>query len=146
MSSNQPSDKKDQASITGAFVNTQGPMPIKPFSATGKFRQFDASITQRHAAIVKNVYSGGDIVENINKEKKHSSSIQQKTGLENKELLFINSWFNREIKSSSSYATKPVTNPIISYPKMWNTNRGRYCLFKAPCAGHYGLLRARVTY
>jgi len=56
-------------------------------------------------------------------------------------MLVVRSWLER----------RPVDAPqapatLVAFPRLWTTQRGRYCRFVAPGAGVYGLVRARPTF
>ena len=92
--------------------------------------------TAEHAAEVRAVAGGKDIVENLRKDTERPSA-----GFEAEKLQVVRSWINRRPLEPT-----PAAAAMIEYPRMWTSKRGRYCRFRAPGAGMYALLRARPTF
>ncbi len=116
----------------GAPSGLQPPKPHggqKPGGVRGKVD------TSKHAEEVRSVRRGRDIVE------QSATRAGKPPAFDRKELLVARSWFERRPLETGTLAA-----PLIRYPRMWATKRGRYCKFKAPGAGVYGLLRARSTF
>ncbi len=58
-----------------------------------------------------------------------------------RDLMVVRSWLSRR-----PLETMPAAAAMVPYPRMWTTKRGRYCRFRAPGAGVYGIVRARPTF
>ncbi len=91
--------------------------------------------TSKHAEEVRSVSKGRDIVE------APATRDGKPAAFDRKELMVARSWFERRPLETGTPAT-----PMIAFPRMWTSKRGRYCKFMAPGAGVYGLLRARPTF
>jgi hypothetical protein len=91
--------------------------------------------TEAHAQEVREVARGRDIVDGPKAQEKRPPAFDRK------ELLVVRSWLDRRPLEPTPQATA-----LVQYPRLWATKRGRYCRFKAPGAGVYGLLRARPTF
>lgn len=101
--------------------------------------------TQQHAHEVRNLLQGQDIVERNSKE---SGSTDAATGPtpndaspEKQAMMSVKNW----MKERPIDMPLPAA-PMIQFPRMWTSRRGRYCKFKAPGAGTYGLVRARPSF
>ncbi|MEO1482881.1 MAG: hypothetical protein AAFU77_12305 [Myxococcota bacterium] len=94
---------------------------------------------EAHAAEVKEVMRGKDVVE---------SAVGAGTPVERAPAAFDGAKMNvvRSWLDSRPLEPKVSATTRIPYPRNWNTRRGRYCKFKAPGAGVYGILRARPTF
>ena len=118
------------------------PPPGRKFTLS--LPQPDPTLTQQHASEVLNVSAGQDIVETETLKRSPPSARRNKPvqGKFSEEgFVEIKRWLGQQPADAPA-----PTSPMIQYPRMWSTNRGRYCKFKAPGAGTYGLLRARATF
>ncbi len=113
----------------------RGPTPPPP-------RRAAPAEIRRHAEEIRAQNAGKDTLE------KGAGAVAAPTGREAKppgfdhrELLVVRAWLKRR-----PLETAPAAAALIQYPRLWATKRGRYCKFKAPGAGVYGLLRARPTF
>ncbi len=93
--------------------------------------------TEEHAREVKAVMRGQDIVES------GASAIDEKppAAFDGSQMQVVRSWMD-----SRPLEPKTAATAMVPYPRNWNSKRGRYCKFKAPGAGVYGILRARPTF
>jgi hypothetical protein len=92
--------------------------------------------TQAHAQEVRDVLAGRNIVEHD-----PATRERQLAAFHAPEMLVVRSWMSR----------RPLEGPVaaaalVAFPRLWTTERGRYCRFVAPGAGRYGLVRARPTF
>ena len=92
--------------------------------------------TQAHANEVRSLHSGRDIVERPAQETE-----KRPAAFDRQELQVVRSWLKRRPLEPNRPASA-----MVAYPRLWTTNRGRYCRFKAPGGGNYALLRARPTF
>jgi hypothetical protein len=129
----------------------KGPLPPPPASRDGrrggtgggpggdgrgkKKKQSRHPETEAHAREIREVARGRDIVDGAAEMEKRPAPFDRK------ELMVVRSWLERRPLEPKAQATA-----LVQYPRMWTTKRGRYCKFKAPGAGIYGLLRARPTF
>ncbi|MEM6532846.1 MAG: hypothetical protein AAF654_09480 [Myxococcota bacterium] len=94
---------------------------------------------QAHAAEVKDVMRGKDVVESIVIAGEPVE--RAPAAFDGAKMNIVRSWLDsRPLEPKANATTR------IPYPRNWNTKRGRYCKFKAPGAGVYGILRARPTF
>ncbi|MBN1962176.1 MAG: hypothetical protein JW841_14645 [Deltaproteobacteria bacterium] len=116
------------------------PPPPQARGWLGSFPKLGAQLkveeTKEHADEVREVLSGRNIVE-LNKATRE----RQLAVFHSPDMLVVRSWMSR----------RPIESPqpasaMVAFPRMWTTNRGRYCSFKAPGAGRYGLVRSRPTF
>jgi len=102
-------------------------------------------LTQHHAKEVRSVLQGQDIVERPSQGSQTSSESKAPTPNESGHgktpMMSVKKW----MKERPIDVPVPAP-PMIQYPRLWASRRGRYCKFKAPGAGTYGLVRARATY
>ncbi|MEL6340947.1 MAG: hypothetical protein AAFP04_03655 [Myxococcota bacterium] len=109
-------------------------------SAQASFTTTDLGVTKddttKHAREVRALMSGADHVENDSGSREQTPAAFRRT-----KRCAVRSWQeNRPLEPSHTATAK------VPYPRMWNTRRGRYCKFKAPGAGVYGILRARPSF
>ncbi|OGQ77765.1 MAG: hypothetical protein A2289_18955 [Deltaproteobacteria bacterium RIFOXYA12_FULL_58_15] len=95
----------------------------------------DKNETAAHAREIREIARGRDIVEKMAAMEKRPAAFDRK------ELMVVRSWMDKRPLEPKTAATA-----MIDFPRMWSTKRGRYCKFRAPGAGVYGLLRARPTF
>ncbi|MEM6732364.1 MAG: hypothetical protein AAF658_12465 [Myxococcota bacterium] len=94
--------------------------------------------TEAHAKEVKALMRGQDIVEGATQ----ADLVEQTpAAFDGSKMKVVRSWMNSRPLEPVKQATT-----MVPYPRSWNTKRGRYCKFKAPGAGVYGILRARPTF
>jgi len=106
--------------------------------------QPDPTLTAQHASEVLNISRGQDIVEYETLKRSPPSVLRNKPVVgkfSSEEFVEMKRWLGQQPVDAPA-----PTSPMISYPRMWSTRRGRYCKFKSPGAGSYGLLRARATF
>ena len=104
----------------------------------------DPGLTQHHAQEVRGVLGGQDIVdkESLRQPSPGSPTSPPPQGAFNaQQFVEVKEW----LRARPANVVAP-TAPVISYPRMWSTRRGRYCKFKSPGASGYGLMRARATF
>jgi hypothetical protein len=106
----------------------------------------DPLLTQHHAKEVRSVLQGQDIVERTPQgsqapSEQGTAPTPKDTTAEKSAIMSVKKW----MKERPIDVPAPAP-PMIQYPRMWASRRGRYCKFKAPGAGTYGLIRARPTY
>ena len=92
--------------------------------------------TQEHANEIRALVRGTDFVDSPNPDRE-----KRPAPFDRKELQVVRSWAKRRPLEPTGPAPA-----LIPYPRMWTTNRGRYCKFKAPGAAAYALIRARPTF
>lgn len=94
--------------------------------------------TEEHAKEVKAVMGGQDIVESA----ASGTEVEKRpAAFESDQMKVVRSWLD-----SRPLEPKTAATAMVPYPRNWNSKRGRYCKFKAPGAGVYGILRARPTF
>ncbi len=98
--------------------------------------QAKLSDTERHAEEIKAVARGKSIV-----EKSRFQTAKKPPAFDREQLMAVRAWL--QIRP---FEANPTASPLVKYPRMWTTKRGRYCRFRSPAAGVYGLLRARPTF
>ncbi|MBI3178554.1 MAG: hypothetical protein HYZ27_02775 [Deltaproteobacteria bacterium] len=101
----------------------------------------DPAETRRHAEEIRGQAKGRDTVESRARAQDAAEREGKPAAFDGEDLLVVRSWLKRR-----PLETAPAAAALIQYPRMWTTKRGRYCKFKAPGAGVYGLLRARPTF
>ena len=105
-----------------------------------------AQLTQRHAHEVRNLLQGQDIVDRNNSAEPSATEpgtapTPNDSSPENRQIMSVKNW----MKERPIDVPAPAA-PMIQFPRMWTSRRGRYCKFKAPGAGTYGLVRARPSF
>ena len=113
------------------------PQTVRRFNTNGLLKPPDKSLTRQHAAEVRRITHGEDVVDDLHSE----PARRQPKELSRKEMVVVKSWVQHQPLVDTG-----STPAMIEYPRMWNTRRGRYCKFRVPGAGTYGLLRARSTF
>ena len=102
------------------------------------------ALTQHHAQEVRGIQGGQDIVDQETLRQEHPASrspAAQGGAFSEHQFVEVKDW----LRARPANAATPSA-PVISYPRMWSTRRGRYCKFKSPGASGYGLMRARATF
>ncbi len=93
------------------------------------------SETEAHARETREVARGRDIVDGPTAGEKRPAPFDRR------EMMVVRSWLERRPLEPTAAAAA-----LVQYPRLWTSKRGRYCKFRAPGAGVYGLLRARPTF
>ena len=128
--------------------NSQGPRPLPPLQRpTGGrdvgisrgFDKEDKALTKGHAEEMRAIARGHNTLERSSAKPNNDNN---EFFAKPTELLKVRSWVqNRPVDSAS-----PPQAALVAFPRLWTTNRGRYCRFQAPGAGSYGILRARPSF
>ena len=95
--------------------------------------------TEEHAREVRAVLMGQDIVEGLAGGAEGLET--RPPAFEQRRMMMVRAWFGRR-----PLEPPMATAALVAFPRMWTTKRGRYCRFRAPGAGVYGILRARPTF
>src|SRR5688572_19476626 len=98
----------------------------------GGYKTQDVGEFANHAGEIKDLVAGKDFVEG-----QHTKRETRPAPFDRRELEVVRSW----VQSRPLEPNKPAS-ALISYPRMWTTNRGRYTKFRLPGAGVYGLVRS----
>lgn len=104
----------------------------------------DPTVTQHHADEVRGVQGGQDIVEKdtLRRSRRRAPASPPPQGVfSTQQFVEVKEW----LRARPANVVAP-TAPVIAFPRMWSTRRGRYCKFKSPGASGYGLMRARATF
>ncbi|MEZ4270584.1 MAG: hypothetical protein R3C68_03860 [Myxococcota bacterium] len=127
------------------MAKRRGPNPPRPSPPRGNkkgaknfggYKTQDVEEFAKHAQEVKSLASGRDIV-----ERKNPPREKRPPAFDRQQLQVVRSW----VKSRPLEPLSPAA-AMIAYPRMWTTKRGRYCKFKSPSAGAYGIIRSRPTF
>lgn len=90
--------------------------------------------TAAHAAQVRAVLKGQDSV-----DWQPTAPVASAAGLNRDQVVAVRSNHSqRPLEPSGAGA-------LVAFPRKWSQKRGRYCKFRAPGAGSYGIVRARPT-